>query len=238
MQRAERILVHTVLVVLLIAVFSDRPFVGATAEADPSRIEEVVGPADRLVLLRGGKEVEVTSAENGLSWGDRPTARSWSLGAVDVPRLLGVLMDSERFAEDRKALQNEAETQNREFEERFESFREANGEITPEDPEFARAQGTWQAMMQEYQQWQQGTLAIQQKLGAEQVETAYRELAEAVDIVAEREGIEIVFRFVPVSDPFLSDTIDLASDQVRRRILLRYPDAIDLTSKVESELGL
>ena len=81
-------------------------------------------------------------------------------------------------------------------------------------------------------------MAIQQKLGAEQVETAYRELVEAVDIVAEREGVEIVIRFVPVSDPFETDDLDLASDQVRRRLLLRYPDAIDLTSRVETELGL
>ena len=47
-----------------------------------------------------------------------------------------------------------------------------------------------------------------------------------------------MIRFVPVSDPFETDDLDLASDQVRRRLLLRYPDAIDLTSRVETELGL
>ena len=238
MQRVERILVHSLLVVLLIAVFSDRPFPGATAEAEPSRVEEVLGPADRLVLLRNGEEVEVKAAGNGLAWGKQPTARSWSLGAVDVPRLLTTLMDSERFADDRKALQEEVEAQNQEFEKRFEEFRDEYGELTREDPKFATAQGTWQAMMQEYQEWQQGTLVIQQKLGAEQVETAYRELVEAVDIVAEREGIEIVVRFVPVSEPFKTEDLERASNQVRQRLLLRYPDALDLTSKVESELGL
>ena len=238
MHRVERITVHTLIVVLLIAVFSDRPFPGTTADAEPSRPEEVRGPADGLLLLQDGKEVEVTATGNGLAWGKRPTDRAWSLGAVDVPRLLGRLMDSERFADERKALREEAEAQNRDFEERIESFRAEYGELTPEDPEFATAQGTWQAIMQEYQEWQKGTMAIQQKLGAEQVETAYRELVEAVDIVAEREGVEIVVRFVPVSDPFQTDDLDRASDQVRRRLLLRYPDAIDLTSKVESELGL
>ena len=238
MQRAERIVVHTLLVVLLIAVFSDRPFPGTSADAEPSRLEEVLGPADQLVLLHDGKEVQVSAAENGLAWGKQPTARSWSLGAVDVPRLLGTLMDSERFADDRKALQDEVEEQNREFEDRFESFREEYGELGRDDPEFATAQGTWQAMTREYQEWQQGTMAIQQKLGAEQVEAAYRELVEAVDIVAEREGVEIVLRFVPVSDPFNSDDLERASNQVRQRLLIRYPDAVDLTSKVETELGL
>lgn len=238
MQRVERIVVHTLLVVLLIAVFSDRPFPGNAAEAEPSRLEEVLGPADELVLLHDGKEVEVGAVGNGLSWGERPTDRSWSIGAVDVPKLLRSLMDSERFSEDRMALQKEVEEQSREFEERFESFREENAELGPDDPEFATAQGTWDVMMREYQEWQQGTMRIQQKLGAEQIEAGYRELVEAVDIVAEREGVEIVLRFVPVSDPFESDDMDRASNQVRQRLLLRYPEALDLTSKVESELGL
>lgn len=238
MHRVERIAVHALLLVLLVAAFSDRPFTGSTADAEPSRLEETLGPADRLVLLRDGKEIDVTATANGISWGTEPTARAWSLGAVDVPSLLGALMDSERFADDRASFQEEVETQGREFEERFEAFRDEFGELKPEDPDFARAQGTWEAMRQEFNQWQQGTMAIQQKLAAEQVETAYRELVEAVDIVAERSGVEIVLRFVPVDDPFETESLDLASEQVRRRLMIRYPDAIDLTSKVERELGL
>ena len=147
-------------------------------------------------------------------------------------------MNSERFSKDLRALQLEAEEQNRAYEERFAAFQEQAGNLTPEDPEFPEAQARWQGMMQEYQQWQQGTMGIQQKLGAEQVEAAYRELVEAVDIVAEKEGIELVIRFVPVADPFEVESLDLAGDQVRRRLLLRYPDSIDITAKVEAELGL
>ncbi|MCP4836655.1 MAG: hypothetical protein GY895_18040 [Phycisphaera sp.] len=238
MHRVERFLVHALLLVLLVAVFSDRPFVGTTADAEPSRLEETIGPADRLVLLRDGKEIDVTAAANGISWGDAPTARAWSLGAVDVSRLLGSLVESERFAADRVSFQEEAESQQREFEERFEAFREEFGELKPEDPDFARAQASWESLRQEFSQWQQGTMAIQQKLASEQIEAAYRELVEAVDIVAERSGIEIVLRFVPVDDPFEADNIELTSEQVQRRLMIRYPDAIDLTSKVESELGL
>ncbi|MCP3859744.1 MAG: hypothetical protein GY704_08845 [Phycisphaeraceae bacterium] len=81
-------------------------------------------------------------------------------------------------------------------------------------------------------------MAIRQKLGAEQIESAYRELIEAVDIVAERQGIDIVTQFVPTGEPFDAETMDVASLQVRRRGLLRYPDEIDITEAVAEELGL
>ena len=241
MHRFERLVIHATLVLLtllLVSVLTDRPGLAPAAEAESSRFEDVLGPADRLLLNQDDGEIDVTAEKNGISWGDRPTDRSWSMGCVDVPRLISRLMEAERFTEDRRALQEEAEEQNRTFEERFESFREEFGELTPEDPAFAGVQNQWQAMMQEYQQWQQGTMAVQQKLGAEQVEIAYRELVEAVDIIAEREGVELVLRFVPVADPFNVDSLDLAGDQVRRRLFLRYPESIDLTEKVETELGL
>ena len=120
----------------------------------------------------------------------------------------------------------------------FQAFQEEHADVSPESPEFPEIQARFQAMMQEYQTWQKGTMAIQQRLGAEQIETAYRELIEAVDIVAEKRHIDIVTRFVPTSDPFQADSMDLAGEQVRRRVFLRYPDAIDITEAVSAELGL
>lgn len=238
MHRIERVVIYTIITVLAVTTLAQRPVMTSTADAEPSRLEDVLGPADRLVLRGADGDIDLEARENGVGWGERATDRSWSVGCVDVPRLISTLMDSERFAEDRRALQLEAEEQNRSYEERFKAFQDEVGELTPEDPEFPQAQGRWQGMMQEYQQWQQGTMAVQQKLGAEQVEAAFRELVEAVDIVAEKEGIELVMRFVPVSDPFNVESLDLAGDQVRRRLFLRYPDAIDITAKVETELGL
>ena len=238
MHPVERVVVHVLLAALVVAVLLDRPIIGSSAEAEPARAEEVLGPADRLVLLRDGDPVDVTAVEGGLAWGEGETTRTWSLGAVDVPKLLATMMDSTRFAEDRRALQSEAEEQGSAFEERIQAFREEFGPLKPEDPGFQEAQTQWQGLMEEYQRWQRGTMTIQQKLGAEQIEEAYRELVEAVDIVAEREGVEIVVRFVDVEAPFNAPTIDVASDQIRRRLLLHYPDAIDLTSKVSDELGL
>ena len=159
------------------------------------------------------------------------------LGREEDDRLGGVGARHQR-EEDRLALRDTAETQNAEFEAQFEEFRDEYGELTPEDPKFPEAQERWQQMMQEYQQWQQGTMAIQQKLGSEQIEAAYRELVDATDIVAERLGVEMVIRFVPPDEPFESETLDQASDQVGRRLFLKYPDSIDITAKIEEELGL
>ncbi len=238
MSRIERVVVHGVLVVLLIVVFAERPGLTPSAEAVPARAEDVLGPADRVVLRGPAGEVSVSAVNGGLAWGERGTDRTWSLGAVDVPKLMRSLMESERFDEDRQALREEAETQNAEFEAQFEDFREEFGEITPEDPKFPEAQQRWQQMMQEYQKWQQGTMAIQQKLGAEQIETAFDELVDAVDIVAERLGVDLVIRFVPPAEPFASESLDQASDQVSRRLLLHHPESIDLTEKVAEELGV
>lgn len=238
MHRIERLIVHGLLLVLLLVVVTDRPGFAPAAEAEPARLEDELGPADRLVLRGPEGDLPVTAAKGGLAWGERATDRTWSMAAVDVPKLMRSLMESERFEEDRRALREEAEIQNAEFEAQFEDFRGEYGEITPEDPQFAEAQTRWQQMMQEYQKWQQGTMAIQQKLGSEQIEAAYRELVDAADIVAERLGVELVIRFVPADEPFESETLDQASDQVGRRLFLRHPEAIDITEKVAGELGL
>jgi hypothetical protein len=239
MHRFERLIVHSLLAILTIAVLADFGGRGSVAigdDADPAK--ETLGPADELVLRGKSGDLTLRDDDGGLAFGDDPTSRVWSIGAVNVPKLLGLLMESDRFGEDRKEIQETAEEQNATFEAQFQAFQEEHAAVTPESPEFPEVQARFQAMMQEYQTWQKGTMAIQQRLGAEQIETAYRELIEAVDIVAEKRHIDIVTRFVPTSDLFKADNMDLASEQVRRRLFLRYPDAIDITEAVSAELGL
>ena len=238
MHRIERISIYAILALLAIAVVSRPSGLTPTAGADATAPEEVLGPVDRLVLDGPEGPVDVKAVGNGVGWGDSPYQRSWSMATVDVPKLVRSLMESDRFDEDRAELREEAEAQSLEFQERFEEFQEANAEVTPESPEFPEVQATYQAMMQEYQKWQQGTMAIQQKLGAEQIETAFKEMVEAIDIVAEEEKIDIVLRFVPVDQPFDAEMMDAANVQVQRRSILHYPDTIDITAKVEQELGL
>ncbi len=239
MHRFERLIVHSLLAVLTIAVLADLGGGDSVAIGDDDEAaKETLGPADELILRGEKGNLTLRDNDGGLAFGEDPTARAWSIGAVNVPKLLGLLMESDRFGEDRKEIQTTAETQNANFEAQFQAFQEEHVDVTPESPEFPEIQARFQAMMQEYQTWQKGTMAIQQRLGAEQIETAYRELIEAVDIVAEKRQIDIVTRFVPTSDPFEADNMELAGEQVRRRLFLRYPDAIDITEAVSAELGL
>ncbi len=238
MHRIERIAVHAVLLALVVIVLADFEGPGRAAIGDEPRLAEKLGPADELLLRGEDGELVVSNSEGRLAFGERPTDRIWAIGAVNVSRLLKSLMDADRFGEARTELQEEAAEQNASYEAKFEAFQRENADVTQESPDFPRVQAEFQQMMQEYQTWQQGTMAIRQKLGAEQIESAYRELIEAVDIVAERQGIDIVTQFAPTAEPFEADTMDLASQQVRRRGFLRYPDAIDITEAVADELGL
>ena len=238
MHRIERATIYTTLVILAIAVMSQRPGLTPAADAGAPAAEEVLGPADRLVLNGADGAVNVKAAGDGVGWGESPYQRTWSVATVDVPKLVRTLMESDRFDEDRTQLREEADAQNQEFQERFGAFQDEHSAVTPESPEFPEVQARFQEMMQEYQQWQQGTMAIQQKLGAEQIETAFKEMVEAIDIVAEEEGIDLVLRFVPVDQPFGVEMMDAANLQVQRRAILHYPDTIDITAKVEQELGL
>jgi Skp family chaperone for outer membrane proteins len=238
MHRIERIIVHVVLLALLVTLFADFEGPGRSAIGDEPRPADKLGPADEVLLRGDDGELVLTNTKGRLAFGERPTERIWSIGAVNVSRLLSSLMDADRFGEARTELQEEAAEQNTAYETRFKAFDQENADITPESPDFPRVQAQFKQMMQEYQNWQQGTMAIRQKLGAEQIESAYRELIEAVDIVAERQGIDLVTQFVPTGDPFESETMDIASQQVRRRGLLRYPDEIDITEAVADELGL
>lgn len=238
MHRIERVSIYVTLAVLGIAVLSQRSGLTPLADASGPVAEEVLGPADRLVLNGEDGAVNVKAAGNAVGWGDSPYQRSWSVATVDVPKLVRSLMESDRFDEDRAELRDEADAQNLEFQERFEAFQEEHADVTSDSPEFPEIQAQFQKMMEEYQKWQQGTRAIQQKLGAEQIETAFNEMVEAIDIVAEEEKIDIVLRFVPVDQPFESEMMDAANLQVQRRTILHYPDTIDITAKVEQELGL
>ena len=48
----------------------------------------------------------------------------------------------------------------------------------------------------------------------------------------------MVYRFIPTSEEFVADSPEAASEQIRLRTFLRYPEEIDITGAVREELGL
>ena len=167
MHRIERIVVHVALLALVVIILADFQGPGRSAIGDEPRPADQLGPADEVLLRGDDGELVLTNTKGRLAFGERPTERIWSIGAVNVSRLLKTLMDADRFGEARTELQEEAAEQDAAYEARFEAFQQENADVNRESPDFPRVQAQFQQMMQEYQTWQQGTMAIRQKLGAD-----------------------------------------------------------------------
>jgi Skp family chaperone for outer membrane proteins len=102
----------------------------------------------------------------------------------------------------------------------------------------AEGQQAFQALEQEYRQFRQGAIAESDKLTAEQFEAAYRELVAAVETVAEKEAIDLVFRFQPTADPFEAKAPAESVDRIRARTFLKYPSQVDITADVMKALNI
>lgn len=239
MVRAERILLYTVLTALLLAVFGRvLPSLSTPAAATAPSMNETLGPADELILNGTDGDLTLSNKDGRVAWGDKDTARVWSIGAVSLSAIMKELLSRESFQEEFAELQETAQTQAAEFEAQFQALQDEYGEIQPNDPKFAEAQGRAQAIQNSYQNWQQQTQKIRGKMLAEQTETAYREAVDAVEVVADKQNIDVVYRFIPTAEEFKSDSPGHAAEQIRLRTFLRYPEQIDLTPAVLDELGL
>ena len=239
MGRAERFLVYSLLAVLLIAVFGrDYSGLAAPATASEPRLAEELGPADALLLNGTKGELTLTNNEGRVSWSNQETSRAWAIGAVNLSSVLPKLLQRDTYTEEMNELESVALEQNAEFEKSFTDLQNEYGDITPDDPKYPEAQQRAQALMAQYKEWQQTTLQIRAKKAAEQLESAYREVIEAVEVVADNQQIDMVYRFIPTSEEFNSDIPENAAEQIRLRTLLRYPDQIDITANVSEELGL
>lgn len=239
MGRAERFLVYSLLAILILAVFGrDFSFLAEPATASEPRVPEELGPADALLLNGSEGELSITNGDGRVAWSDQDTSRAWAIGAVNLSAILPDLLKRDSYLEEIQELEALALEQNGEFEQSFKALQDEYGEIGPDDPKFPEAQQRAQALMAQYNEWQQKTLQIRAKKAAEQLEEAYREVIEAVEVVAEKQNIDIVYRFIPTTDEFNSDAPEQAAEQIRLRTLLRYPEQIDLTENISEELGL
>ncbi len=96
----------------------------------------------------------------------------------------------------------------------------------------------WQQVQEELRRWQQDAMARTGAIEVEYLEVVYRELVEAVNVVAERRDIDIVYQFTPTDAPFQATNPGQAMSTIRTRIALRYPEDLDITDYVVEEMGL
>jgi hypothetical protein len=201
---------------------------------------EPLGPASSLVL-QGDSEtnrVELTAVDNHLAWGKEASHRAWSEAYVAIGVLLDGLMRSDSFSEDRRQLAEGMQGEERAIIEKIEDIKARMDDAEPDDPEMPVLAEEGRRLLQLRQQFIQGAQLRQSELTATQLEAAYRELIEAVKVVAERRSIDIVHRFIPTDEPFGTTNAADALIQIRLRNLLLYPDALDLTSEVADDLGV
>jgi Skp family chaperone for outer membrane proteins len=197
-----------------------------------------LGPAQAVLLEGKDGNLKLVNEGGRPAWGDDATARAMSMGAVHVDKVLKKLLDSGSFTEERQRFDDEAKTQGSEFQKEMDALKSKYGEKKPEDPEFAQGQAEAKALFERFQQWNAGMQAAQNKLMAQQVEKAYKEMTAAVDVVADRRKIDLVYRFIPSQTPFESQDLGNAMVQVQGRTFLRAPEQIDLTADVLKELNL
>ena len=238
MGRVERLFVYSLLAILLGATFGrGLETLDTSAVATQPQPTETLGPADDIVF-NGDKPLVVVNREGRIGWGEQATSRSWAIASVNLSGILPEMLQRESFQEEMKELEELQMGQNAEFENAFKALQDEYGEIGPEDPKFAEAQGRAQEIMARYNEWQQGAMQVRGKKTAEQLEKAYRDVVEAIEVVCDEQNIDVAFRFVPTATEFRSDSPDAAADQIRLRTFLRYPEAMDITDSVRDELGL
>jgi Skp family chaperone for outer membrane proteins len=198
-----------------------------------------LGPADALLLnTETGKDPLRVAAKDGrISWGDRATNRVWSVASVDIDTVMKNLLDRPSYLDARKELDEKTRGEEGEFQKRLEAIK-AKYPTAENAPPPAEAQQEVMALQREYQGWMETVRRSGDKLGAEQFEQAYRELVSAVETVADKESIDLVFRFYPTAEPFKSERTGEALSQIQSRTFLKYPASIDITPEVMKALNL
>ena len=239
MSRLSRLAVVTSLVLSTAAVaiaWRGSPSQQAIAGAVP---RNDLGPADSLLLTtESGKDPLRISVKDGhIAWGDRSTNRVCSVASVDIDKVMKKILEGASYTDPRTEATEKAKAEEVEFQTRLQAIQErypvADGAPPPQE-----AQQAVMALQREYQNWLEGVRRRDEKMGAEQFERAYRELVAAVETVAEKESIDLVYRFYPTAKPFETERMGEALSQIQSRVFLKYPEAIDITPEVMKALNL
>lgn len=239
MNTRERFIIYGALAILFVITLShalDEP--ARSVFADPDLSQGALGPTDSLTLMEGDDKLVLRNRSGRLAWDDTDFASAHSVAFVHVGKAVGPLLEAEHYRDEYEQLQDEIREMDDEITQRLTEFMEENREVQPDDPNAEQLQRTYQELLQERERWrQEGTMRLG-KLAAEQIESAYRDFVAAVEVVADRRGIDIVYRFIPTGEEFDSQSPPQAYTSIRARIAVKYPEALDITDEVLDELDV
>jgi Skp family chaperone for outer membrane proteins len=173
------------------------------------------------------------------SWGAGDFRQTYSVGFVDIGRAMNPLLEAPTFVEEREALRRELEVTERDFQQRLAAFDEQLRSMDQNSPQFRERFEEAQRLYEEYTRWGQN-VAIRRRdeLDVRHLQAVYRDVVNAVNVVADRMGIDIVMRFIPADREFRSINAEQALTEIRLRAAVRSPEQLDITSEVMEELGL
>lgn len=217
------------------AVF-DRPAGGSPVAEDAP----MLGPASGL-LLKGDRgergDLTLRSSDGRLSWGKGPYPKAYTVGFVHITKPLRKLRERPSIQEEVDALVQSLSEKDGEYQKRLEEISTRLRDLQEGTDEYRRLFGEGEALFREYRAWQVDAVERRNRMEAKHLETSYRQLVDAVDVVADRLGVDIVYRFIPTSDPFEATEMSGAFNEIRFRSVLRYPQELDITPEVLKELG-
>jgi len=196
-----------------------------------------LGPLESITLS-GDKDLTIKNVDDHLSWGDNKTNTVWSIGFMETGKALSQLLQADHFLDARDELNEELKDQIEDARELMESLQEEGQAMDPDSPDAPAFRQRWESAYGEFQKMQQLVAEARSTLMAEQMQEAYNEILEAVNVVSQRRNIDVVLRFIPPDGEFEQTTPDATILQIRLRTALRLPKGIDITDDVLSELGL
>ncbi len=196
-----------------------------------------LGPVDSITFA-GEKELVLKNSGGHLGWGEGKTNRVWSVGFMETGKALSQLLQTDHFRDAREELNEELNEQMEEVKNLMESLRQEGQAIGPDSPDAPAFRQRWEQAYGEFQHMQQLVAESRATLMAEQMQEAYKEILEAVNVVSERMDIDMVLRFIPPDGEFEQANPDATILQIRLRTALRLPNGIDITDDVLAELGL
>ncbi len=208
-----------------------------SAAARTLPLPQDLGPADALVLS-GKSELRLTNVDGRLSWSDQPSSRVFSIGTVHVGRILNALLQSDKYSAEKADFAAARQKKGEDFERRYKEMLEKARGIDKDSPEFPAAREQFEAFQQEYTVWNSASEKEGQDMVTRQYQSAYGDLREAVEVVADRRKIDLVMRFIPASDKLAAGEEAGIAQQLMARTFLRSPDSIDMTEDILTEMHL
>ena len=196
-----------------------------------------LGPVDSITFS-GTEELILKNSGGHVSWGNEKTSTAWSVGFMETGKALSQLLQAEHFLDERNELNEELNGQISEVRALLATLRKEGESMDPDDPDLPTFRKQWEQLYGEFQNLQKIGAEARALLIAQQMESAYNEILEAVNVVSERLHVDLVLRFIPPDGDFEQGNPDSTLRQIRLRTALRLPEGIEITDDVLSELGL